>query len=95
VMSHHLPSDLNYLSVLSETTIPYVGLLGPAPRREKLLADLGNERAQKLRARLHAPVGLALGGRSPESIALSIVAEIHAFLHGAPYLGMRQITRHE
>ena len=83
VMSHHLPSDLNYLSVLSETTIPYVGLLGPAPRREKLLGDLGNERAQKLRARLHAPVGLALGGRSPESIALSIVAEIHAFLHGA------------
>lgn len=83
VMSHHLPSDLNYLKALSETTIPYVGLLGPAPRREKLLADLGIERAQKLRARLHAPVGLALGGRSPESIALSIVAEIHAFVHGA------------
>jgi xanthine dehydrogenase accessory factor len=83
VMSHHLPSDLKYLSALSEATIPYVGLLGPAPRREKLLSDLGNERAQKLRARLHAPVGLALGGRSPESIALAIVAEIHAFLHGA------------
>ena len=83
VMSHHLPSDLNYLGVLSETSIPYIGLLGPAPRREKLLTDLGNERAQKLRARLRAPVGLALGGRSPESIALSIVAEIHAFLHGA------------
>jgi len=83
VMSHHLPSDLSYLRALSETTIPYVGLLGPAPRREKLLGDLGNERAQKLRTRLHAPVGLALGGRSPESIALSIVAEIHAFLHGA------------
>ncbi|HEY6925309.1 MAG TPA: XdhC family protein [Steroidobacteraceae bacterium] len=83
VMSHHLPSDLNYLRALSEAPIPYVGLLGPTPRREKLLNDLGNERAQKLRARLHAPVGLALGGRSPESIALSIVAEIHAFLHGA------------
>jgi len=83
VMSHHLPSDLKYLAALSETTIPYVGLLGPPPRREKLLGDLGDERAQKLRGRLHAPVGLALGGRSPESIALSIVAEIHAFLHGA------------
>ena len=83
VMSHHLPSDLSYLQVLSGTAIPYVGLLGPAPRREKLLSDLGVERAQQLRARLHAPVGLALGGRTPESIALSIVAEIHAFLHGA------------
>jgi xanthine dehydrogenase accessory factor len=82
VMSHHLPSDLSYLTTLADTTIPYVGLLGPAPRREKLLNDLG-ERAQKLRTRLRAPVGLALGGRSPESIALAIVAEIHAFLHGA------------
>jgi xanthine dehydrogenase accessory factor len=82
VMSHHLPSDLSYLRALAEATIPYVGLLGPAARREKLLNDLG-ERAPQLRARLHAPVGLALGGRSPESVALAIVAEIHAFLHGA------------
>jgi xanthine dehydrogenase accessory factor len=82
VMSHHLPSDLCYLRMLAATAIPYVGLLGPAPRREKLLHDLG-EQAQQLRARLHAPVGLALGGRTPESIALAIVAEIHAFVHGA------------
>jgi xanthine/CO dehydrogenase XdhC/CoxF family maturation factor len=82
VMSHHLPSDLAYLLTLADSKLPYVGLLGPAPRREKLLNDLG-ERAWKLRPRLHAPVGLALGGRSPESIALSIVAEIHAFVHGA------------
>jgi xanthine dehydrogenase accessory factor len=82
VMSHHLPSDLNYLRNLAESPIAYVGLLGPAPRREKLLSDLGDS-ARHLRARLHAPVGLALGGRSPESIALAIVAEIHAFLHGA------------
>lgn len=81
VMSHHLPSDLSYLRALSDSTLPYVGLLGPPARREKLLQDLGSERAQRLRSRLHAPVGLALGGRSPESIALSIVAEIHAFVH--------------
>ena len=82
VMSHHLPSDLSYLRTLAQATIPYVGLLGPAPRREKLLSDLG-EGARQLRTRLHGPVGLALGGRSPESVALAIVAEIHAFLHGA------------
>jgi xanthine dehydrogenase accessory factor len=82
VMSHHLPSDLSYLRSLALAPIPYVGLLGPAPRRAKLLSDLGDS-AQQLRARLHGPVGLALGGRGPESIALAIVAEIHAFLHGA------------
>jgi xanthine/CO dehydrogenase XdhC/CoxF family maturation factor len=81
VMSHHLPSDLEYLRVLSAGPLPYIGLLGPAVRREKLLSELGAE-AQRLRPRLHAPVGLNLGGRTPEAIALAIVAEIHAFVHG-------------
>jgi xanthine dehydrogenase accessory factor len=82
VMSHHLPSDLAYLIALAKSEIAYVGLLGPAIRREKLLADMGED-AAALRPRLRAPVGLALGGRAPESIALAIVAEIHAFLHGS------------
>jgi xanthine dehydrogenase accessory factor len=83
VMSHHLPSDLAYLRVLSRTRIPYLGLLGPARRREKLLADLGSD-APPLAARLRSPIGINIGGRAPESVALSIIAEIHARLHGAP-----------
>jgi xanthine/CO dehydrogenase XdhC/CoxF family maturation factor len=81
VMSHHLPSDLEYLRVLSASPVPYVGLLGPPARREKLLAELGAD-AERLRPRLRAPVGFNLGGRTPEAIALAIVAEIHAFVHG-------------
>jgi len=84
VMSHHLPSDLAYLRVLSASAIPYVGLLGPAVRRARLLGDLGGD-ARRLHGRLHAPVGLPLGGRSPESIALAIIAQLHAFLHGASF----------
>ena len=83
VMSHHLPSDLIYLRVLSATSIPSVGLLGPVARREKLLGDLGSD-AARLNGRLRSPIGLNIGGRAPESIALSIVAEIHARLHEAP-----------
>jgi xanthine dehydrogenase accessory factor len=81
VMSHHLDSDLAYLRALASSAVPYVGLLGPAARREKLLADLGED-AARLRARLRAPVGLDIGGRAPESIALSIVGEVHAVLAG-------------
>jgi xanthine dehydrogenase accessory factor len=87
VMSHHLPSDLEYLRALAASPIAYVGLLGPPHRRERLLQDLGPS-AAPLQSRLHAPVGLDLGGRAPESIALSIVAEIHAYLHqraGGPF----------
>lgn len=86
VMSHHLPSDLEYLRVLSASSLAYVGLLGPPARREKLLSELGPE-ARHLRSRLHAPVGLNLGGRTPEAIALAIVAEIHAFVHGMQQAG--------
>jgi xanthine/CO dehydrogenase XdhC/CoxF family maturation factor len=82
VMSHHLPSDLAYLRGLSASRVGYVGLLGPPARRERLLSDLGAEATAALAGRLRAPVGLDLGGRAPESIALSIVAEIHAHLAG-------------
>ncbi len=82
VMSHHLLSDLGYLRALARSAIPYVGLLGPAVRRQRLLAEL-REDARLLERRLRAPVGLPLGGRTPESIALAIVAELHAFVHGA------------
>ena len=81
VMSHHLGSDRAYLSALAQSPIGFVGLLGPPVRRARLLAELG-PLAASLQNRLRAPVGLALGGRAPESIALAIVAELHAFLHG-------------
>lgn len=81
VMSHHLPSDREYLRLLSASALEYIGLLGPPARREKLLSELGPA-AQPLRPRLRAPVGFNLGGRSPEAIALAIVAEIHAFVQG-------------
>jgi len=80
VMSHHLGSDLEYLRVLAGSSIPYVGLLGPAARRERLLADLGAASARMLRSRLRAPIGLDIGARTPEAIALAIVAEVQAVL---------------
>lgn len=82
VMSHHLLSDLGYLRVLAASAIPYIGLLGPAARRDRLLQELGAA-APLLQGRLHAPVGLRLGGRTPEAVALAIVAEVQSFLHSA------------
>jgi xanthine/CO dehydrogenase XdhC/CoxF family maturation factor len=79
VMSHHLTSDLAYLRQLSATRLTYIGLLGPEPRRQRLLADAGAH-ASALAARLYGPVGLDIGARTPEAIALAIVAEIHAVL---------------
>jgi xanthine dehydrogenase accessory factor len=83
VMSHHLPSDAGYLSALATSELRYVGLLGPAPRRQRLLSDIGPLAAQ-LAPRLHGPVGLDIGANTPETIALAIVSEVQAALAGRP-----------
>jgi len=80
VMSHHLASDRAYLRQLAATDIAYIGLLGPAGRRDRLLNDLSDV-ADVLQYRLHGPAGIELGGRGPGPIALSIVAEMQQFLN--------------
>jgi xanthine dehydrogenase accessory factor len=61
----------------------YVGALGSTrtqeKRRARLLAAGVSEAAL---ARLHAPIGLDLGGRSPEEIALAVLAQIVAARNG-------------
>jgi xanthine/CO dehydrogenase XdhC/CoxF family maturation factor len=81
VMSHHLPSDEAYLAALADSDIRYIGLLGPAPRRARLMHEIG-AKAQALDKRLYGPVGLDIGATTPESIALAIVSEIQAVKSG-------------
>jgi len=75
VMSHNFSTDLAHLRFLAQSEIAYVGLLGPPARRDELLTELGDA-AALLQPRLHAPIGLPLGGQGPEAIALSIAAEL-------------------
>lgn len=79
VMSHHLATDRKYLAELASYEHRYLGVLGPRARRERLLADLA-EAGPTLRERLRGPVGLDIGADSPESIALSILAELQSTL---------------
>jgi xanthine/CO dehydrogenase XdhC/CoxF family maturation factor len=90
VMTHHLPSDRAWLTALAGRAVPYVGLLGPAARRRRLLAEVcatleaqgtvaARHDAAALPARTHGPAGLDIGAREPAAIALSILAEIQQF----------------
>ena len=76
IMSHHLENDAAYLRQLAAVNLPYMGLLGPVSRRERLreMADCGE-------LVLYGPAGLDIGAELPASIALSIAAEIHAVLN--------------
>lgn len=79
IMSHHLQSDVTHLDSLTRAELAYIGLLGPAARRARILADLGRPLGD-MEKNLYGPVGLDIGGSTPESIALSIVAQMHAAL---------------
>jgi xanthine/CO dehydrogenase XdhC/CoxF family maturation factor len=83
VMSHHLATDERYLRSLAIVDAAYIGVLGPRARRERLLQSLGTA-AGRLTGRLKGPVGLDIGADGPESIALSIVAEIQDALSTRP-----------
>jgi xanthine dehydrogenase accessory factor len=77
LLTHDPKIDDPALKVALASGARYVGVLGSRrthqQRVERLRAD-GLSEAQL--ARLHAPIGLPLGGRTPAEIAVSILAEI-------------------
>ena len=80
VMSHNLIADRSYLKILFKSPIKFIGLLGPANRKERLLKDLKLE-SKMFHDRLRSPVGKKIGGRGPAAIALEIAAELQSYFH--------------
>lgn len=82
VMHHNFERDLEALQLLAVSTVPFIGLLGPERRREDLFQVLPEAMQALLLPRLRSPIGLPLGGRGPEAIALSIAAQLQSWRHG-------------
>jgi len=76
VMHHEFELDREALDALAGTQIDFIGLLGPRRRRDDLFKLLAPSQRDALLPRLRSPVGLDLGGRGPEAIALSIAAQL-------------------
>ncbi len=85
--THRFDHDLVWLRALLATRVPYVGILGSRQRAIRLLRALmesGTTLRARDRSRVHAPIGLDIGGDSPQSIAIAAIAEMHAVLHARP-----------
>jgi len=76
LMSHDYNTDKRNLQHLLPTPAPYIGILGPHKRADKLFTEL-SIRENDLR-RIYAPAGLDIGAATPEEIALSILAEVRS-----------------
>jgi xanthine dehydrogenase accessory factor len=82
VMTHRYRDDLTALRVLLGRPLAYLGVLGPRRRTDRMFAELASEGvkpSEEMNSRIFAPVGLDLGGAAPETVALSIIAELQAF----------------
>ena len=87
VMSHNFMRDKDYLRSFLGSPAPYIGMLGPRLRFERLLEELRKEGFEPPASQLkvvHSPAGLDLGSEGPEEIALAIVGEILAVRNGRP-----------
>lgn len=85
VVTHDPKLDDPALMLALPSPATYVGALGSVKthaKRVKRLLAAGLTQAQL--DRLHAPIGLDLGGRTPAEIALSIMAEIVAVRNRMP-----------
>ncbi len=90
ILTHDAKFDLPALEIALRSPVGYIGLLGShitQAKRQKALAERGCTATQM--TRIHGPVGLDLGGREPEQIALAILAEIVAVQHGKEVSGFR------
>jgi xanthine/CO dehydrogenase XdhC/CoxF family maturation factor len=84
VMAHNYDRDRENLARLLSSDAFYIGALGPKRRTDQMLNELaerGSHFSTEQLERLFAPAGLDIGADTPESIALSIIAEINAALH--------------
>ncbi|WP_426984019.1 XdhC family protein [Brevibacillus borstelensis] len=85
IMNHHLERDIEALRFSLQTEAPYIGVLGPRSRCDRILKIIegrGDLLREERLARLHNPVGLDIGAETAEEIALSIVTEVLAVHNG-------------
>jgi xanthine dehydrogenase accessory factor len=101
LMTHSLEQDTRILGELLGRNLAYLGVLGPRRRTGELLAAVANNldlplsrvdaQVESWMERLHAPIGLDLGGDTPAEIALSVIAEIQQSRHRASGLPLHKV----
>ncbi len=81
LMSHNYEYDRDVLKKIIHLQAPYIGILGPRKRFDKMLDEFAREgialTTEQLHS-IHSPIGLDIGAETPDEIALSIIAEIQS-----------------
>jgi len=87
VLTHDPKLDDPALGVALRSPAFYIGALGSRKTHGRRLERLGEEGLDETAlARIHGPIGLAIGAKSPAEIAIAILAQMTQVLHRAPPL---------
>jgi xanthine dehydrogenase accessory factor len=91
LVAHDYKFEVPVLRVVLEREPAYIGLLGNRSRGTAVLRFLAEEgmSAEQI-ARVHVPIGLDIGARTPSEIALSVIAEALAVRNGRPGTPMKE-----
>ncbi|NLB35174.1 MAG: dehydrogenase [Elusimicrobia bacterium] len=76
VVTHGHKGDKKVLTKLLGTSASYIGMIGSKNKVRTVLDKIRKDGIDVEDPRIHSPIGLDIGGETPEEIALSIVAEI-------------------
>jgi xanthine dehydrogenase accessory factor len=81
LMNHHLERDKDSLAFALTKNVPYIGVLGPRVRFERMLNTLKEENRMpttKELAVVRNPIGVDIGADTPDEIAVSVMSELIA-----------------
>lgn len=93
LMTHNYNYDLDMLQQLPATDISYIGMLGPATKRNRMLDELAQQGIvfdDSFLEKIYGPTGIDLGAETAAEIALSITAEIMSVLQDTPPVHLRE-----
>lgn len=93
LMTHNYNYDLSMLELLQGKDFGYLGLLGPASKRERMFDELhqkGVNFFETEKEKIFGPTGLNLGSETAEEIALSICAEIMSVINKTTAIQLRE-----
>lgn len=90
VIASHGGPEAEIIRTALDNGVGYVGLVASTVRGASILDSLDLSDAE--RARVHTPVGLAIGGKTPAEIAVSIAAELIATLRGGGPRGRKALA---
>lgn len=93
IVAAHGRDELTALRRGLEARLPYVGLVASRVRGSAVVAELHAEGvAEERLAKLETPAGLDIGARTPEEIALSILARVVAVRRGEQTLSVHVVA---